>query len=303
MICKRHLGRFLFCAPLGRPCKLQEYKNLTAYYCYQKWNGKEMLIKVSEKNVADLKNWFTNYVQTFRTGDSNQQQNITLKEEHTLRVCQEIVDIGNQLKLSKNELYLSVIIALLHDIGRFEQYNRYQTFLDSQSVNHAELGINILEKSNILANFDKQVKSIIFRTIRYHNRAKLPQKETKNCLFFAKLLRDADKLDILKVVTDYYHQKNRKRNGAIELGLPDTPDISDEVYYDLISEKIVDIKHVKNLNDFKLLQVGWVFDVNFSPTLQRIKTRRYVEMIRDVLPECQKTEDIFTVVHSYLKNT
>ena len=262
-----------------------------------------MVIKISKKDVDDLKKWFYNYVQTFKAGQNDQQQNIALKEEHTLRVCREIVDIGNQLKLSENELYLSEIIALLHDIGRFEQYFIYKTFVDRQSVNHAEFGLKILEKSDILANFDGQVRDVIFRTIRYHNRAVIPQEETETCLFFTKLLRDADKLDILKVVTDYYRQKEGKRNGAIELGLPDTPEISEHIYHDLINKNIVDIKHVKNLNDFKLLQVGWVFDVNFAPTLQRIKARRYVEMIRDVLPECQKTEDIFTVVQSYLKNT
>ncbi|HFE64245.1 hypothetical protein B1H10_06740 [candidate division KSB1 bacterium 4484_188] len=259
-----------------------------------------MLIKITPENVNDLKKWFYNYVQTFKTGDEDQQKNIALKEEHTIRVCQEILDIGNQLKINKNKLYLSEIIALLHDIGRFEQYAVYKTFVDSQSVDHAALGVKILKKSNILGSFDLPVQDVIFRTILYHNRATVPREETETCLFFTRLLRDADKLDILKVVTDYYHQKDGKRNGAIELGLPDTPEISEQVYQDLINKKIVNIKHVKNLNDFKLLQVGWVFDINFTPTLRHIKARRYVEMIRDVLPECKKTADIFAVVQSFL---
>jgi len=95
------------------------------------------------------------------------------------------------------------------------------------------------------------------------------------------------------VVTDYYHQKNGKRNGAIELDLPDTPGFSEEVYQDLMNKRIVDIKHVKNLNDFKLLQIGWIFDINFNITMEAIKSRRYLEMIRDVLPKSEKIQLIF----------
>ncbi len=259
-----------------------------------------VLRNITKKDVDDLKKWFYNYVHTFKTGDENQQGNIALKEEHTLRVCKEILDIGKQLGLDENELCLSETIALFHDIGRFEQYARYETFVDSQSVDHSLLGVKILEENDVLRSLDKPVQDLILRTIRYHNRATLPREETETCLFFAKLLRDADKLDIWRVVTDHYYQKNGKRNGAIEYGLPDTPEISEEVYYDLMNKKIVDIRHVKNLNDFKLLQIGWVFDINFSPTLQRIKTRHYLGMIRDVLPKSKKIKDIFAVAQSFL---
>ena len=134
----------------------------------------------------------------------------------------------------------------------------------------------------------------------YHNRATLPVTETETCLFFTKLLRDADKLDIWKVVTDYYHQKSGSRNGALELDLPDTPGFSQEVYQDLKNKRIVDLAHVKNLSDFKLLQMGWVFDINFRPTLFCIKSRNYVEKIRNVLPESENIEKMFDFIQLYL---
>jgi putative nucleotidyltransferase with HDIG domain len=252
-----------------------------------------MKIKIDKKSVSNLKNWFSIYLTNFKSGNSELQQNIKLKEDHTKRVVKEILDIGKALELNSNELHLAEIIALLHDIGRFEQYARYKTFVDRKSEDHAKLGIKILKKNSVLNEFDGSIKRLIFRTILYHNRAELPENETETCLFFTKLLRDADKLDIWRVVTDYYHQKNGKRNGAIELDLPDTPGFSEEVYQDLMNKRIVDIKHVKNLNDFKLLQIGWIFDINFDTTMQSIKSRRYIEMIRDVLPKSKKIELIF----------
>jgi len=252
-----------------------------------------MIIEIDEKSVMNLENWFSIYLTNFKSGNLELQRNIKLKEDHTRRVVKEILDIGKALELNSNELHLAEITALFHDVGRFEQYARYKTFVDRKSEDHAKLGIKILKEDDVLNEFNESIKSLIFRTILYHNRAKLPENETETCLFFTKLLRDADKLDIWRVVTDYYHQKNGRRNGAIELDLPDTPGFSDEVYQDLMNKRIVDINHVKNLNDFKLLQIGWIFDINFDTTMQSIKSRRYLEMIRDVLPKSEKIQMIF----------
>ncbi len=235
-----------------------------------------------------MKAWFFNYVQTFKHGDKNFQENIILKEKHTMKVCKEILNIGEQLELNDDELRLSEIIALFHDIGRFEQYARYKTFVDGKSENHAEPGVKILKENKVLNRFNDSMQSLILRTISYHNPTALPEGETDTCLFFSRLLSDADKLDIWIVVTDYYNQHNGKRNGATELGLPGTAGFSDEVYQDLINKRIVDIKHLANLNDFKLLQSGWIFDINFAPTFESIKKRHYLEMILHVLPESEK---------------
>jgi len=258
--------------------------------------------RVTDKHIEliqDLNDWFSSYVQTFKHDDKG-LQNIELKEEHTKRVCREILSIGEQLGLTNNELRLAEIIALFHDIGRFEQYARYKTFVDRQFVNHAELGVEILKRYGVLIQLGESTKSLILRTIQYHNRAVLPQEETEICLFFAKLLRDADKIDIWRVVTDYYHRRDGKRNGALELDLQDTPGFSEAVYQDLINRRIVDINHVKKLNDFKLLQIGWIFDINFEPTLQALCSRRYLEMIRNVLPESEKMGTVFAIINKYL---
>ena len=256
---------------------------------------------MNDEIVADLKNWFLSYVGTFKTTDADFQKNIDLKEKHTMRVCTEILDIGKELRLHNHELHIAEVIALFHDIGRFEQYARYHTFVDHYSENHAELGVKILQQNDVLYRLDESIQELIYRVILYHNRATLPQKETTTCLLFCKLLRDADKLDIWRIVTGYYHRENGKRNGVLELGLPDTQGISDEVYNDLIDGRIVDVSHLRNLNDFKLLQVGWVYDINFVPTFRRICERNYIDMIKDALPKLVRIEKIFTIVHSYLK--
>jgi len=157
---------------------------------------------IDQETLPFLKTWFADYVKKFQSFNPYYQQNINLKYNHTKRVCSKIIDIGKSLALNKEELRLAEVIALLHDVGRFEQYDRYATFSDAKSEDHAQLGIKIIRQNHVLKKIDLPTRELILRTISYHNRPILPQNETEKCLFFTKLLRDADKLDILYVVTD-----------------------------------------------------------------------------------------------------
>ncbi len=257
---------------------------------------------IDDEKLLLLKTWFDNYVNKFHSANPEYQKNIYLKAEHTKLVCKEILNIGKSLNLTKQDLYLAKIMALFHDIGRFEQYARYNTFSDAKSENHALLGVKILKKTGVLNQFikDDAVCDLIIKVISYHNQAYLSEKETDKCLFFSKLLRDADKLDIWRVVIEYYYRKDRTKNKAVELDLPDIPDISDKVCDALLAEKIAKTDDIKTLNDFKLLQMGWVYDVNFTKTFQIIKQRHYIEKIFKTVPQTEKMLNIYSKIHSYL---
>lgn len=255
--------------------------------------------RLTGKFLADLKVWFGDYVRTFRTKDKQTQQNFDLKEGHTRRVCREIVALGKKLGLKEDALRLAEVIALLHDIGRFEQYAKYKTFSDGRTENHAEWGIRVLGRHKVLKPLDKKARKLILCAIRQHNKPLLERMNDGECLFFSRLLRDADKLDIWRVVTGYYHRKGVARNGALELELPDMPGISAAVIDDLLHQRIVDIRHVHNLNDYKLLQAAWIFDINFQATLDRVQRRGYLEKIRAVLPSTKKIGEIFAAIRSY----
>jgi HD superfamily phosphodiesterase len=251
--------------------------------------------------LPELKDWFSDYVKKYLSGGPDHRRNIELKAEHSRRVCEEILDVGMSLKLGLEELCLAETTALLHDIGRFEQYTRYGTFVDLVSEDHAVLGIRVLREEGVLERLDVGNRELILRIISYHNRAAIPENETEKCLYFSRLLRDADKLDIWRVVTNYYTQRTAGRNETVELNLPDGPGISDRVYEDLMGGKIVRVDNLRTLNDFKVLQMGWVFDVNFPRTFQLVRERRYLEIIRDTLPPSDRVSEIFARVHSCLE--
>lgn len=251
--------------------------------------------------LTGIKAWFKDYVKEFYSGDPDVQENIHLKEMHTIRVCEAILEIGNSLGLSEQDISLAELSALLHDIGRFEQYKKYGTFSDFRSENHAELGAKVIRDSEILKDMEPDISEMIIRLVRFHNCAVLPKGEDDRFIFFLKLLRDADKIDIWKVVTEYYEKSGQKRNPSIELDLSNNPEITEPVCQALMNRHVVNMSKLKTLNDFKMLQIGWVYDLNFPRTFEMVRENRFLERIRASMPlDSAEINSIYTRVHAYL---
>jgi len=68
-----------------------------------------------------------------------------------------------------------------------------------------------------------------------------------------------------------------------------------------MSGRLVRVNCLRTLNDFKLLQMGWIFDVNFPRTFQLVRERAYLKIIMDTLPTSAKVSEIFSKVQSYLE--
>lgn len=257
---------------------------------------------MDEDAFDDLCLWFRGYVQAFKSGDPGEDRNIVLKEEHTRCVRREIREIGGALGLDDDDLRLAEVMALFHDLGRFPQYAEFGTFSDRRSCDHAALSVKVLLEDGVLEPLDPPERNLILKAISYHNKASLPEGESDRCLLFSKLLRDADKLDIWALLLDYYRQRELEgyRNEALELDLPDTPKISEEVRRDLLAGEIVKSKDLKSQNDYKLLLAGWIFDIYFWPSLVAVKERRYLERTHEHLPRSKEVDRIFELLRSRL---
>ncbi len=235
--------------------------------------------------------------------DNFKVKNIELKVFHTHKVNKSIISIAKSIALSESDMFLARTIALLHDIGRFKQMEKYGTFVDLHSENHAELGVRILTEEKILEHIDSNEKSLILKAINYHNRATLPENEDREVLLFSKLIRDADKVDIYRVTIEYYENKEKLgQNKAIELGLPDDPFISKEVVNEVINGGVVTAQHVNTLNDFKILKMGWIFDLNFKQSIKLVQNEDYITRLYNTIIECDEREIVYHKVAKYIKN-
>jgi len=259
---------------------------------------------MNRDDLMYFKTWFADYVAAYYTDNPTRNQTIRLKQEHTERVCKEIVILGQVLHLASQDMLLAETMALFHDIGRFPQYATYGTFKDTISENHAELGLKELARHQVLSICSDTEQSLITRAIGYHNVRTLPEdpeNEDERCLFFARLLRDADKLDIWRVLIDYYAHRDEGPNSTIELDLPNTNTYSPAILNAICKHRMADLGDMATLNDFKLLQISWVFDVNFRPTFRAVHNRQYVEKIAAYLPQTREIQQLVAMVRAYVE--
>lgn len=250
--------------------------------------------------LQSLKNWFQNYVHSCSLSVQEDQRNIDIKQEHTHQVCLNAVRIAEDLGLDQQETRLAEAIALFHDVGRFSQYQQYKTFDDSISVNHAVLGAKLLVEHNVLQYLPKHDQDIIVRSITLHNIFSLPNGLDEKSLLFARLIRDADKLDILRVVIEYFEQDEGDRAEAVALGLPDLPGYSQAVLACLARGELARKDALTTLNDFKLLQLAWLYDINFTCSLRMVEERGYIRTLAEMLPRNEEIAGAVEVVSKYV---
>jgi hypothetical protein len=128
----------------------------------------------------------------------------------------------------------------------------------------------------------------------------LPEDEGPETLFFAKILRDADKLDIWRVFIEYYDLPYEQRDSTIVWGLPNDVACSAKIVNALDRQEMADTRDMITLNDYKLLQISWIFDVNFAPTLEAVHERRYIDRIAATLPQTEEIQKVVGRLMAYL---
>lgn len=256
---------------------------------------------MNKNDLKNLKKWFADYVSAFYTDDYDYNFALNVKKGHTMRVCDNIVMIGEKLDMSKHDLIIAETTALFHDLGRFKQFKKYGTYNDMISENHARLGLGEMAAHKVLSICSKAEKELIIKAVNYHNSLKLPSGEKERTLHFIRLIRDADKLDIWKVFLEFFHEKNNRQNNVFVLDLPDEPEYSNEFIEALNRQTMASIKDMKTLNDFKLLQIGWVYDLNFVPSIQFVQSRNIIERIEAILPQSKEITEAVSHAKDYVK--
>ena len=256
---------------------------------------------MEQKQLEKFRAWFDDYVAGFYGDDDFLNANLKLKEDHSRRTCEEMLGLANELGLDANGRRIAEVIALFHDIGRFKQFVEYRTYNDTKSVDHCLLGLDVLHQTMVLEGIDKVERELIEKAIEYHGLKELPAGLDGECLLFSQLIRDADKLDVLYTVTEYSKQYKDDPTGfKLELEFPDTTEYSAEVVEDVLCGRRVDYSKLRTLNDMRLLQLAWVYDVNFPVTLKRMKERGLLEMLLDFLPETGDIKRVKEKIFGYV---
>ncbi len=234
-------------------------------------------------DISQYEAQFLSYAQEFCAAEHKQKSMLELKVVHSLAVLKHM-----RLLIQEKELMpyarACILAALFHDVARFEQFSRYRTFKDSLSCNHGTLGVKVLKAQDWLKYESKQVRTLVYAAIAMHNRFVIPKSLGNDVKLVTLALRDADKLDIFRVMSEHFFAKD-KRDGAVVFHAKDDPKgWSENIIKAIFEQRIAAYKDVVYINDFKLLLGSWLHELYFKPTKKQLVKSGYLEMVLQDLP-------------------
>ena len=206
-----------------------------------------------------------------------ENERIKRKFGHSFRVMNNSGMIAEYLNLSEEKKGIAQLIGLLHDIGRFEQEKIYKTFKDSISIDHGDLGVEILKKDDYIRKYITQNKydNIILKAIKNHNKLFIENGLSEQEMLFAKIIRDADKLDIFYEGVEMFwlneEEINKINNSKISRNIL-------EAFEKHIS---IDKKYMVTETDEIIGFISFIYDINFKYDFEIIKKENYINKILD----------------------
>lgn len=219
-------------------------------------------------DITKAKKEFKEYIKNYNPEDKK----IALKIAHIERTSYIARKIAESLNLDKEDIELATLIGLLHDIGRFEQIKQYHTFSDKDSINHGEFGVEILFEDGKIRDFitTPEYDEIIKKAIINHNRSKIEEGLTERELLHAKIVRDADKIDIFNILT---FEKEETLYDKKDIS---NEKITDEIYQGYIECQKVDYKKIQSIADQIVAHFAYVYDFNFKFSIKFIYDNQYL---------------------------
>ena len=198
------------------------------------------------------------------------------KYHHSFRVMEFSREIANSINLSEEDTNLACVIGLYHDIARFKQWTMHNTYIDRNSFDHGDIAIEILN-DGFLDDYSLEDRDIILKAIKYHNKYKVEEFDERTILF-CNIIRDADKLDIMK---EQYNHINDK-----EIVL------KQELIEDIKNNIICRNELVKTNADCLLRMLSWVNDLNFEYSYDYLTSNNIIENKFNLLSIYGETEEI-----------
>lgn len=254
-------------------------------------------------DINSVEKAFNNFIDKY---DNQEDPGFNLKVVHTKYVVENAKFLAIKMNLSNEDISLAMLIAYLHDIGRFEELRVLKGF-ESVKNDHALVGSKMLFENNLIREFieDNSYDEIIRKAIENHNKFQIEDGLDDRTLLHAKIIRDADKIDNYRVkkdenVEDLFPGKFstiEEFNNSL---------ISDKVYDSIKRRRCVDIHDRVYPLDYWLCVMAFLFDLNFKESFKVLKDNDYINVLINKLnitnPETkEKIEDIKNIMNDFIQ--
>jgi len=231
---------------------------------------------------------FTKYVNSFDRSDLS----IDRKYYHSLRVSSLCNLLAKHIGFSEKNIKIAEIVGLLHDYGRFMQWTKYHTYNDFISIDHADYGVYELFQNNKIEKYwtNKEDYDEIYDAIKYHNKLKVPEDLSEHNKELCKIIRDADKLDIMYLFA------------SETIKFPEEGDISPKVKEDFNNKRLVDKKNEVTEADHAIGILALIYDINYNYSFNHLKQYKTYKQIFEKIKDKNKFKPYFDKVNNYIEN-
>lgn len=248
-------------------------------------------------NRSHIKDTFAEYVSHYNTQD----EKVKLKIDHTYRVAELCEKIAESERLSEDDISMAWLCGMLHDIGRFEQLRNYGTFIDAESIDHALYGASILFDEGRIQDYleqpSEEICAFLRRVISCHSAYRVPKEYDERTRMFADILRDADKIDILKVnievpLEDIYNVTTEELMNA---------EVTKEVM-DSFSEEHATLRALKKTPvDHVVGHISLVYELVYPISLRIVNEQGYLDKLMNFPSWNPKTVKQFTELKAMMQ--
>ncbi|MCF7848408.1 MAG: HD domain-containing protein [Kiritimatiellales bacterium] len=227
-----------------------------------------------------------------------------LKREHCANVAINCRTLANAMDWTADDANTAEALGYIHDVGRFPQLEEYGTFMDAKSIDHGARGYQAIMESDLLHGLEEERRQAVLNAVRYHNKKTLPANLPESHYPYLKLIRDADRLDIYRVVYEAIV------NGTIadhpEIGLSLTLEgTPNQAVIDTVERREpVTYSQLKCFADFLLLLISWTYQMNYPASLGIMRESQTIEKFSEYLPmELPMVGTLVSNVRNYLDDS
>ena len=229
---------------------------------------------------------FREYAGSFYTGEPDHDFHLDLKAEHSRNVLGHACRIANAEDAFLADPFRRralLLAALYHDFGRFKQYDQYRTFSDPQSVNHAHLAVREVKRLRLLDEEGPRIRHLVLVGIALHNRFAVPAGMDVDARLVANAVRDADKLDIMRVMAAHLTAEGPV-DPVVALHVKASPDVSPAILSAVLERRLGVYADMATTTDFKILVCGWLYDLNYPFSRKAAVRDGHLASLLDSLP-------------------
>ncbi len=236
---------------------------------------------MAQIDIEHAKKEFDKYLRDFDL----ENPKILLKKVHTYGVIKAADYICTREELGAGNRDLALLIALLHDIGRFEQLRAYNSY-DDDRFDHARFGVKLLFEQGKIRDFIScaDYDEVIRQSIAYHSMYRLPEIQDPRILLHCKIIRDADKLDNFRVKSVDSLEAHFDLPGEII----QKEGISENVLQAVRDHRCVRREERKTHLDMWVSYMAFIFDLNFSSSFRFIQEHDYINRCIDRMDYSEK---------------